>query len=370
MDINYHLADVLHQFLPAYSKAYSLSPQQRQSCQHILACRNGKLGSQRWQCSACEYEQMVHCSCRDRHCPRCQGKQTQKWVEKQEDNVLPVQYFHLVFTLPHELNVVSRFADKVLYCSLFKAVWETLSKFSSNRPQAKGQLGVTAVLHTWGQTLSQHIHLHCLIPGGVLNTSGTWLASKGKYLYPVKAMSNVFRAKMLSALRSENITIPDVDKLMAKSWCVYSKPCLTNPNTVIQYLSRYTHKGMLRESRLVNVNSDTVCFKYKDYRQPEKSKVMTLTGVEFIRRYLQHVLPKGFMRIRHFGYLANRCRRKKLAQIKRCCQANFKIKVAKREPKQHKWPCPECKTGELTLNASRVIGVLAEGNDWIVVPSG
>lgn len=370
MPTSYHLADVLQQFLSEYSKEYSLSPQQRQSCQHILDCRSGKLGSQRWQCSVCEHEQIVHCSCRDRHCPRCQGKHTQKWVEKQAENVLPAQYFHVVFTLPHELNVVSRFADNTLYRSLFKAVWETLSKFASNRPQAKGQLGVTAVLHTWGQTLSQHIHLHCLIPGGVLNTNGAWLATKGKYLYPVKAMSNVFRAKMLSVLRRENIVIPDADKLMAKSWSVYSKPCLTKPHTVIEYLSRYTQKGMLRESRLVNINSDSVCFKYKDYRQPEQSKVMTISGVEFIRRYLQHVLPKGFMRIRHFGYLANRCRRKKLAQIKRCCQRNSKIKVAKQVPKQHKWPCPACQSGELTRNASHATGILAKGSDVIVTPSG
>jgi len=152
MSTNYHLADILHQFLPDYSKQYALPYQHQQVCQHILDCRSGKLGSQRWQCPTCEHEQIVHCSCRDRHCPRCQGRKTQQWVEQQEKNVLPVRYFHLVFTLPHELNILAQFADNVLYRALFSAVWQTLNKFASNRRQASGQLGVTAVLHTVQQT--------------------------------------------------------------------------------------------------------------------------------------------------------------------------------------------------------------------------
>lgn len=349
MAINYHLTDIMSQFLPRYVEEYGLSPQQQKVCRHILDCRSGKLGSQRWQCTACEHHKVVHCSCRDRHCPRCQGHQTQKWVEKQQEQVLPVQYFHLVFTLPHELNVVSRFADKALYGSLFKAAWQTLSKFASNRNRAQGQLGVTAVLHTWGQSLCQHIHLHCLVPGGVLEANGNWQQVKGQYLYPVKALSTVFRAKMLSALRAEKIEVPESERLMKKSWCVYSKPCLTKPETVIKYLSRYTHKGMLRESRLLNMNEQSVMFKYKDYREPTQGKVMTISGVEFIRRYLQHVLPKGFMRIRHFGYLANRCRQHKLTQIKKQCDESDSGPVQAKPAETCHWPCPVCKQGVLQL---------------------
>lgn len=354
MSTNHHISDVLARFLPAYKMQHSLTHQQQKVCQHLLDCRSGKLGSQQWRCSSCEYEKVVQCSCRDRHCPRCQGKQTQQWLEKQQQQILPVRYFHLVFTLPHELNVVSQYAAKTLYDALYRAVWQTLSKFAANRSWAQGQPGMTSVLHTWGQSLSQHIHLHCLVPGGVLDSTGKWSAVTGQYLYPVRALSNVFRAKMMAELRAKNITVPQADALMDKSWCVYSKPCMTKPETVIKYLSRYTHKGMLHESRLVNINDATVAFRYKDYRQPEQQKVMQLTGLEFIRRYLLHVLPKGFMRIRHFGYLANRCRRKKLSQIKTQCHCEHPRKVKENKEVSLHWPCPRCHTGELTLGLMRL----------------
>ncbi len=350
MSTNHHVADVLSRFLPEYRKVYQLTYQQEKACRNILACRSGQLGSQQWHCPSCDYERVVHCSCRDRHCPRCQGRQTQKWLEKQQEQILPVRYYHLVFTLPHELNVISQYAASTLYNSLFHAVWQTLSKFASNRRFAQGQLGLTGVLHTWGQNLSQHIHLHCLVPGGVLSSTGKWCEVKGQYLYPVKALSSVFRAKMLSELRAAKINVPNAESLMHKPWCVYCKPTLTRPESVIKYLSRYTHRGMLHESRLAEVNDDTVVFKYKDYRQPAQKKQMRLTGLEFIRRYLQHVLPKGFMRIRHMGYLANCCRRRKLTRIKLQCHDNHPNRVEKDESHCH-WLCPECKKDMLVMRA-------------------
>ena len=347
----FHLADVLQRFLPAYRQHYPLTHRQALVCQHVLDCRTAKLGSQQWRCDDCGYEQVQYCSCRDRHCPRCQGKQRQQWLTKQQRQVLDCRYFHLVFTLPHELNVLSRYAAKELYSALFQAMWQTLSQFASNRRKTSGQLGVTTVLHTWGQSLSQHIHLHCLVPGGVLTTDGRWLAMKGKYLYPVKALSTVFRAKMMRALRVRQLTVPAKDELMAKPWCVYCKPSLTRPDTVLNYLSRYTQKGMLHESRLTSITDEGVSFKYKDYRQPNSPKTMRLTGVEFLRRYLLHVLPKGFMRVRHYGYLANRCRRKKLATIQPQCQSqqltesSNKLKTIT----ECSWPCPVCEVGVLKL---------------------
>ena len=359
MSTNHHVADILAQFLPAYKAQYSLTHQQQRVCQHLLECRSGRLGSQQWQCTSCEHQQVVHCSCRDRHCPRCQGHKTQQWVSQQQAYVLPVRYFHLVFTLPHELNVLSQYAAVPLYSALFRAVWQTLSQFAANRKKAQGQLGMTAELHTGGQSLSQHIHLHCLVPGGVLAAGGKWCAQTGRYLYPVKALSTVFRAKMLAELRAEQVQVTQADKLMAKPWCVYSKPCMTKPETVIEYLSRYTHKGMLHESRLVTVDTDTVVFKYKDYRQPTQHKLMQLSGVEFIRRYLLHVLPKGFMRVRHFGYLANRCRQKKLALIKRQCVCERPPKIERvEEAAQPSWRCPKCRIGELLLRAITISGVI------------
>jgi len=219
-----------------------------------------------------------------------------------------------------------------------------------NRKNFKGQLGITMVLHTWGQTLSQHIHIHCLVPGGVLDNANHWQAVKTDYLFPVKALSCVFKAKMFEALRSRNVSIPHADKLMAMKWCVYSKACLTKPETVIKYLSRYTQKGMLSETRLRSVDEHNVTFSYTDYRQPKGSKTMTLSGDEFVRRYVSHVLPKGFMRVRHYGFLSNCCRRKKLSLIQKQTQGTTTNKEdSPPELCSHHWVCPQCKQGELLL---------------------
>lgn len=350
MNAPLHVADVLHHFLPEYRQQHALSYQQDKVCRHIANCRTGQLGMQQWQCGACPFEKMVYCSCRDRHCPRCQGRQTQQWVEQQQVNVLPCKYFHLVFTLPHELNVISQYAPEKLYTSLFQAVWATLSKFAMSGKNLKGQLGMTAVLHTWGQTLTQHIHLHCLIPGGALDKQAHWRGAKKGYLFPVKALSGVFRAKMLAALRACELIIPQAQVLMDKPWCVYSKPCLCRPQTVIRYLGRYTKKGMLHESRLQGIDKDGVSFNYKDYADSNRHKKMILTGEEFIRRYLSHILPKGLMRIRHYGFLANCCRVKKLDVIRR--QLPDVVETAQATEKEKPlacWHCPVCKVGVLML---------------------
>jgi hypothetical protein len=350
MSTTLHVAEVLHQFLPAYQQQHVLSHQQEKVCRHITHCRTGQLGMQQWQCGNCPFEKVVYCSCRDRHCPRCQGRQTQQWIEQQQANVLPCKYFHLVFTLPHELNVISQYAPEKLYKSLFQAVWATLSQFAISRKALKGQLGMTAVLHTWGQTLTQHIHLHCLIPGGAVDKEAHWRGVNKAYLFPVKALSTVFRAKMLVALRACEVIIPHAQALMRKAWCVYSKPCLCQPQTVIRYLGRYTKKGMLQESRLQGISESGVTFSYQDYADDNRYKQMTLSGEEFLRRYLSHVLPKGLMRVRHFGFLANCCRVKKLDIIRRQLPEVVEQK-SEEETSNHAtcWPCPTCKVGVLTL---------------------
>jgi hypothetical protein len=344
---HYHLSDILQAHYGHYQQHHRLSQQQRLVCQHILACRTAALGQQQWQCDNCHYQQSVFCSCRDRHCPRCQGKQTQAWIEKQQAQVLACRYFHWVFTLPHELNVLTHtdVQAKLLYSALFEAVWQTLSRFGMRRKHLQGQLGCTAVLHTWGQTLTQHIHLHCLIPGGVITAQGQWRGVKSDYLFPVKAVSTVFKAKMLAALRLRDITIPKSNELMDKAWCVYSKACLYKAETVVSYLGRYTRKGMLHESRLKQVTANNIDISYTDYRDNQR-KIMQLAPEEFIRRYLLHVLPKGVMRIRHFGFLANSCRRKKLSQLR--AQGATKIPKAPEAtaPLGH-WCCPQCETGQL-----------------------
>lgn len=350
MTSDYHISDVLQRFLPAYRQRHTLNYQQQNVCRHIAACRTGQLGMQQWQCDGCQFEKVVYCSCRDRHCPRCQGKQTQAWVEQQQTNVLSCQYFHLVFTLPHELNVISQYAPETLYKSLFQSVWATLCRFGMKRASLRGQLGMTAVLHTWGQTLAQHIHLHCLIPGGALDATAQWKGVKKHYLFPVKALSTVFRAKMLAALREYDVIIPQAQAMMKKPWCVYSKPVLCQPRTVIQYLGRYTKKGMLHESRLTGLDEHTVTFSYKDSADSNRHKQMVLTGEEFIRRYLSHILPKGLQRVRHFGFLANCCRRKKLDIIRRQLPDEIEHKSHGEFAVDEKpWPCPACRKGILSL---------------------
>nr|WP_143872789.1 IS91 family transposase [Catenovulum sediminis] len=340
-----HLADILNQGLADYQQTHKMSVQQKRVCDHIQSCRTGELGYQKWQCDQCGHQTEIGCSCRDRHCPRCQGTTTEDWVDKQSENLLPCSYFHLVFTLPHELNLIAQYNAKPLYQSLFKAVWQTLNKFANNRQH--GQLGMTCVLHTWGQNLSQHIHLHCLIPAGSLSTKQQWQSVNKNYLYPVKALSTVFKGKMLAELKAQNVNLNSLN--IPQKWCVYAKPCLSHSQQLLSYLARYTRKGVMSESRLVKHTTHSVSFKYKDYRDNNQNKVMTLDTEEFIRRYLQHILPKGLMRVRHYGFLANACRRRKVKLIKAQCKTGKPCTTKPKSDKKMHWPCTECQVGELKL---------------------
>ncbi|NNG44628.1 IS91 family transposase, partial [Pseudoalteromonas sp. NEC-BIFX-2020_002] len=267
-----HLADILNSGLGNYRQHHIMSYQQLRVCQHLQSCRTGQLGYQAWQCDNCSEVQQIGCSCRDRHCPRCQGMATAKWVQRQQEDLLPCRYFHLVFTLPHELNIIAHYNPNALYQCLFKASWQTLCKFAKRKRH--GQLGMTSVLHTWGQNLSQHIHLHCLIPAGALKKSHWHEIEKG-YLYPVKALSTVFRGKMLAALNECDSSFAKVST--PTKWCVYSKACLTYSEKLVSYLARYTRKGVMSESRLVSATEETVSFKYRDYADNNRDKVMTLS---------------------------------------------------------------------------------------------
>ncbi|MCB1639718.1 MAG: IS91 family transposase, partial [Thiothrix sp.] len=304
-----------------------LLPRQHKVCQQILACRTAALGGFQLQCDACGQEQPLYHACRNRHCPRCQQQASEQWQQRELANVVDAPYFHLVFTLPHELNGWARLHPRVIYQALFHSVWATLNTLGHDPKRLDGQLGMTAVLHTWGQNLSQHVHLHCLIPGGALADNGEWHPAKSSYLFPIRVLSRLFRGRMVSALReaadhgelSRVTQAGEVDRLlntlMQTDWVVYAKPCLHQAETVVQYLARYTRKIALSESRLLDITAETVSFRYQDYRDDQR-KVMTLTGPEFLRCFLQHVLPDGFMRIRHFGWLANACRGSRLPQVR------------------------------------------------------
>jgi len=318
------MQSVLQMHLSGYRQRHQLSPRQYQVCHHIMGCRTESMGSVRLQCTHCEQTQVHHYACRDRHCPKCQHQASVQWGKTQCEALLPVTYHHIVFTLPSELNAWVGLHPEVIYRLFFDSVWSTLKRFGENPKHLGGQIGVTSVLHTWGENLSRHVHIHCLVPGGALNEK--WISARGNYLFPVRALSRRLRGAMISALKEatnqgqlHRITTnvdETFDALMGKEWVVYSKPCEGRSKQVVDYLSRYTHRIAISDTRILSMSTNSVEFSYKDYRDDEKRKTLCLTADEFIRRFLLHVLPKGLVRIRHYGLLSNRSRREKIAHIR------------------------------------------------------
>lgn len=366
------LKSLLQTYPPAIEQQ-PLCTEKRKVCQHISACRTAAMGGLKLHCDQCGYATQQYHSCRDRHCPQCQYRQRQSWCEQQQANVLPVTYYHVVFTLPHELNGWIQLHPREIYGLLFSSVWKTLKTFAENPRHLGGQPGMTAMLHTWGQNLSQHVHLHCLIPGGAIDPQNCWHPAKSNYLFPVRALSKVFRGKMVSALRAthekddlKRITRANeinqtLNTLMEKDWVVYSRACLTKTETIIDYLGRYSHRIALSDSRLAGIEAGKVLLKYKDYRD-NKHKIMLLKPEELIRRFLLHVLPKGLMRIRHYGFMANCVRKKRLESIRRILEKKDPTADQKNQSqhqeKDHRLqkpsltetqPCPNCKSGQLKV---------------------
>ena len=301
----------------------------------LLACRTPALGGHRYQCQDCGRTHFVPHSCRNRHCPLCQGQAAHSWLEKQEAALLPVPYFHLVFTLPHLLNPLIRQNQGALYGLLFGAATQSLLQFGRNRMGV--QLGITAVLHTWSQTLVDHYHLHCIVTGGGLSQDGSkWVNANPNYLFPVRALSEVFRGKFLSALEelfAQNqlqfhgqlggSAQPAAFKGLlrqaaARKWVVYAKRPFAGPAQVLRYLSRYTHRVAISPRRLLALDEakQTVSFAWKDYADGARGKIMTLPLREFVRRFCLHLLPERFVKIRHFGFLSNGQRQARLAQAR------------------------------------------------------
>lgn len=352
------LQSLLQQHLSIYSRNHQLDGNRLKVCNHLLACHTPALGGLRYQCDHCEHEMPLYHSCRDRHCPQCQHRTSRQWRDKQQQAVLPVTYYHLVFTLPHELNGWVQLHPEVIYALLFKAVWKTLKAFGADKKRLNGKLGMSAVLHTWGQTLSQHVHLHCLVPGGALDNDQHWHPAKSNYLFPVRALSRHYRGNFVSALRQyanrgdlNRITHQDeidqvLNQLMQKDWVVYSRHCLNRTDSIIGYLARYTHRIAISNQRIIDINNDQVRFRYKDYRT-EQQKVMSLDPGEFIRRFLLHVLPKGLMRIRHYGILANRCRKASIKIIRQTLAAPAADNQASTVSESPTYPCPKCRKGHL-----------------------
>jgi hypothetical protein len=310
-----------------------LGPQQWKTLRALAQCRTSALGGQVFYCPSCRREHVVAHSCRNRHCPHCQGAAAVDWLAQQAAALLPVPYFHLVFTLPHTLNPLIRQNRTALFKLLFDAASQTLLKFGEQRLGA--QLGITAVLHTWGQTLTDHYHLHCIVTGGgVACDPDRWVATAAHYLFPVRALSRMFRGKYLAGLNAlftagrlefhgqlEALATPAKFAVLCRQaaqpeWVVYAKRPFAGPQQVLAYLSRYTHRVALSSRRLLTADAATVTFAYKDYAADSRPKTMTLPTAEFVRRICLHVLPERFVKIRHYGLLGNRQKQTRLARAR------------------------------------------------------
>ena len=330
------LADIVRAHGTAYRHTHTLSRAQRRALHAIETCRTAALGGHRDTCDTCGAVQISYNSCRNRHCPKCQTLAKERWLDARRADLLPVEYFHLVFTLPHTLNPLAQGNPRVLYSMLFHAVADTLTTFARDPRHLGGELGGTAILHTWGQNLSQHLHLHCVVTGGALAPDGArWIAAPPGFLYPVRALAAVFRGKYLDALRRASakgalvfagsvapLAAPAafaawLEQLRQPPWVVYAKRPFAGPLQVLEYLGRYTHRVAISNDRLLSGDDGIVRFRWKDYADGDRVKVMALDAAEFIRRFLLHVVPDGFVRIRHFGLLANRTRHAKLARCRK-----------------------------------------------------
>lgn len=338
------VADVLNK-LGNKLENIGLNAWQLRTLYAIKKCRTASLGGHIDACDECGNVSISYNSCRNRHCPKCQGKNREDWIQARETELLPVPYFHVVFTLPEAINPLAIHNPKLVYNTLFEAAWQTLQQFGVNQSV---QMGMIAILHTWGQNLSLHPHLHCIVPGGGIDKNGQWknIRADGKFLFHVKALSKVFRAKFCEKLnKKDKVQYQNIRaELWKKDWVVFAKRPFGSPKSVIEYLGRYTHKIAISNHRIQSIDNETVTFNYKDYKQKGAKKQMTLTHQEFIRRFALHILPKRFVKIRHYGFLSSTWKRQKLKNLQHQLGIQPKEKKVKTEvlPK-----CPCCNTGNL-----------------------
>ncbi len=371
------VADIFRAFGPAYREAYEMPLRHLRVMRAIEICRTAELGGHWDQCDQCGSVRISYNSCRNRHCPKCQFLEKERWLEAREKDLLPVSYFHVVFTLPEGLRPLALRNPKVLYGLLFKAVSETLIELARDSKHLGAEIGFLAILHTWSQTLIHHPHLHCLVTAGGLSLDGNqWLQSKKDFFIPVSVLSCLFRGKFLDGLKREygagKLQFPGQIKELKKSsafkrfltnlyqqgWVVYCKPPLKHPEKVIDYLGRYTHRVALSNDRLVKLEGKEVTFRWRDSADNHKIKWLTLEAFEFIRRFLLHVLPNQFVKIRYYGILSHRNRKGKLLRCKKLLGV-----LTQEEPKEgpkESWQdlltritgmdprvCPYCGKGEM-----------------------
>jgi hypothetical protein len=330
---SWEIADIFRLYGEAYRRHHTVTPMQQHVMHDIETCRTAQLGGHAEHCPSCGFERYAYNSCRNRHCPKCQTFAKVQWVEDRKAELLPVPYFHLVFTLPHPLNPLILTHKRPLLTLLFNAASQTLVQFGQRN--LGGQIGCTMVLHTWDQTLGAHFHVHCLMAAGALAAHGVrWIQADPRFLFPVRALSTVFRGKFCEALirlwTTDALPSPEAPtsgdrpadfaplhaQLYAQEWVVYAKAPFAGPAHVLDYVGRYTHRVAIANHRILDIRDGRVRFAYRNRREGNRAQAMTLDADAFIRRFLLHVLPRGFLRLRHYGFLANRHKARMLGRCR------------------------------------------------------
>lgn len=378
------VADVFRRYGVAYREQHSasMSIAQRRVMSAIEVCRTAALGGHLERCDQCGHERNCFNSCRDRHCPKCQSLARAQWIEDRQSELLEVPYFHVVFTVPEEIAAIAYQNKEVLYGILFRTTSETLTTIAADPEHLGAEIGFFAVLHSWGQNLQFHPHLHCVVPGGGLSPDGQrWISCRPNFFLPVRVLSRLFRRLFLESLQKafdsgklqffgrleplcDHVTFArHCAELKQYEWVVYAKRPFAGPQQVLDYVGRYTHRVAISNNRLLDIENEQVCFQWKDYRTGGQVKTMTLSADEFIRRFLLHVLPNGFQRIRYYGFLGNRYRKQKLDHCRRLLGMHMPDQhtvVSAEEDYLDRYEdltgcslrqCPQCQRGRMVLVA-------------------
>jgi hypothetical protein len=371
------VADVFREYGQAYLEAFgdATSTEQRRVLRDLVRCRTADLGGHVEECDHCGHRQIAYNSCRNRHCPKCQAAARAQWMEERARELLPVEYFHVVFTLPDEIGTLALQNGRVIYNLLFRAAGECLLAIAADPKHLGANIGFLAVLHTWGQNLHLHPHVHCIVPGGGISSdSMRWIRCRPGFFLPVRVLRRLFRGRYLALLNAafqhgylkfhgqqRLLADPEtfaalVDGVRQKEWVVYAKPPFGGPHQVLKYLARYTHRVAISNQRLLKIEDGKVHFHWKDYAHENAKRIMALDAVEFIRRFLLHVVPSGFVRIRHFGLLANRHRKEKLQLCRSLlgvtadpARDQSAIEGSEAADAAAQYRCPECKRGHMVV---------------------
>ena len=324
------IQEILNKGWKLYNQNHKVIGYKKKAITAIADCKTGAIGAHKYVCDECGYEEIAYNSCRNRHCPNCQTGKKLKWIEARKEEVLNIKYYHIVFTIPSEIYLMALQNQEKIYKILFKASAETLQELARDEKYLGGEIGFFSVLHTWGQNLMYHPHVHLVVTGGGLTELGKWIEKEEDFFIPVKVMSSKFRGKFLYYLKKEKLDFYGSNKYLEnpasynsliqemydKDWIVYCKEPFKNADSVIQYLGRYTHRVAISNERILDITDTEVTFKWRDYKDNNKMKEMTVSIEEFIRRFLLHILPPKFMKIRYYGILGNRNKKKKLLKCK------------------------------------------------------